>query len=246
MKKKGKLMRYLKYFSYVVRHKWYVFIECCRFGIPWLGIIHDWKKFTPRSFYIYANHFYGNKVEDAQQKRDDTGYYKPHNTGNPAFDVEVWKHCRDHKHHWQYWVKPMDYSGCIALDMPVKYRKEMLADWIGAGKAQGMPNTKKWWKANAHKLQLHDDVRLWIDYKITNVTEMLENVNDIIDIQSSKGNWDYDPYMHGMLNGMLMIKSIITKEDPEFYSAPEIWGCDKKFVAEDSIACRGDDNEKTE
>ena len=166
MKRRNFQMKYLRYLSYVLRHKWFVFVECCRFGIPWLGVIHDWKKFTPRSFCVYANHFYGDGQKDQSQKRDSTGYYKPYNTGDKDFDMEVWKHCRDHKHHWQYWIKPMDGGGCEPLPIPLKYRKEMLADWIGAGKAQGTTNTKEWWLNNSYKLQLNITVKTWLHKRI--------------------------------------------------------------------------------
>ena len=50
------------------------------------------------------------------------------------------------------------------LDMPLKYRKEMLADWIGAGKAiNGFNDVENWYKKNKNNLLLHDDTREWIE-----------------------------------------------------------------------------------
>lgn len=47
---------------------------------------------------------------------------------------------------------------------------------------------------------------------------------DQLKTQSSKGIWDYDPYMHGMANGMILAVATITGEDPNFLDAPEKWG----------------------
>lgn len=45
----------------------------------------------------------------------------------------------------------------------------------------------------------------------------------VVDIQSQDGNWNFDPYMHGMLNGMKLIQSIIHDVEPEFADGPEEW-----------------------
>lgn len=47
--------------------------------------------------------------------------------------------------------------------MPDVYRREMLADWIGAGKALGKPNTWEWYEANKDKMKLHPDTRDWVE-----------------------------------------------------------------------------------
>ena len=49
------------------------------------------------------------------------------------------------------------------LEMPIKYRKEMLADWCGAGKAQGTPDTNKWYERHASKMSLGIETRIWIE-----------------------------------------------------------------------------------
>ena len=148
------------YLKYVVRHKWFIFIECYKLGIPLLGIIHDWSKFLPSEFIPYANHFHG---PDAKQWRDKTGYYKPTDTGDAAFDFAWFLHQKRNKHHWQWWILPEDESGCKALPMPNKYRREMLADWRGAGRVQGKPNTRAWYEMNGYKLQLHPETLVWIE-----------------------------------------------------------------------------------
>lgn len=160
-------MKYLRYSWYIVRHKYFVFIECCKLGIPFLGIIHDLSKLLPSEFFPYMNHFFGNKdYNDIKRGRNKTGYYKPYDTGDVAFDLAWFYHQKRNPHHWQYWVLPKDGAGFKALEIPLKYRKEMLADWRGAGKAQGTPDTRAWYKANNHKLILGEETKKWIEEQL--------------------------------------------------------------------------------
>jgi hypothetical protein len=48
-------------------------------------------------------------------------------------------------------------------EMPLKYRQEMLCDWIGAGAAQGTPDTAGWYKARGYRLPLGPDTRRWVE-----------------------------------------------------------------------------------
>ena len=56
----------------------------------------------------------------------------------------------------------------------------------------------------------------------------VNNLGDLIDIQASDGNWDYDPYMHGMLNGMILSHATMLDIEPIFRDAPEEWGVKKE------------------
>lgn len=159
-------MKHLKYLSYVLRHKWFVFIECCKLGIPWLGIIHDWSKFRPSEWFPYAEHFYGTNKKGIKEGRDKTGYYKPYDTGDQAFDFAWLLHQKRNKHHWQWWLLPTDAEGVKIFEMPVKYRKEMVADWRGAGRAQGTPDTIAWYDKNKDKMQLQKETRKWVEVEI--------------------------------------------------------------------------------
>lgn len=141
---------HLLYLRYVMRHKWFVFRECCRLGIPLAGIIHDWSKFTPSEWIPYVHYFYGSS--DDQEDR--------------AFDMAWLLHQKRNPHHWQWWVLPEDSGAVKALPMPDRYRREMLADWRGAGLAQGTPDTLKWYAANRDKMTLHPETRDWIEQEL--------------------------------------------------------------------------------
>ncbi len=158
------MKKHFQYLWYVIRHKWYVFFECCKLGIPWRGISHDWHKLLPSEYFPYANFFYkpdGTK----NQRRDETGYYKPDDTGDAAFDLAWFLHQKRALHHWQSWCFP-DMSRAIKiLAMPHKSRLEMLADWRGAARAQGLSrdSVSEWYDKNKDKMHLHPDTREWVE-----------------------------------------------------------------------------------
>ena len=53
----------------------------------------------------------------------------------------------------------------------------------------------------------------------------LKNLDDIIKIQCSNGNWNYDPYMHGLANGLLLARHTILglNEEIKYMEAPKKW-----------------------
>jgi hypothetical protein len=144
------MMKHIKYASYVLRHKWFVFVECYRMGILWRGLMHDLSKVLPSEWFPYVVYFYGLGSFDTD--RD--------------FDLAWLKHQHRNPHHWQFWLLREDSGGTKVLEMPLAYRKEMLADWRGAGRAQGKtsPNEcRDWYLANAHKMLLGPETRAWIE-----------------------------------------------------------------------------------
>jgi len=157
------MRQHLKYGWYVLRHKWFVFIECLRLGLLWRGIVHDSSKFRPSEWFPYANFFYSHNP------RDKTGYYKPTDTGDASFDFAWFLHQKRNDHHWQWWILPEDDGGDKILAMSSVARREMLADWRGAGRAQGTPDVRHWYAVNKGKMRLHPDTRLWIEEQLAGV-----------------------------------------------------------------------------
>ena len=51
----------------------------------------------------------------------------------------------------------------------------------------------------------------------------LKALQELLDIQCSQGNWNYDPYMHGMANGMILAQSLVTGKEPDYLDPPEHW-----------------------
>lgn len=68
------------------------------------------------------------------------------------------------------------------------------------------------------------------------VEQYKEALEDIIKVQCSDGNWNYDPYMQGMANGLLCAMSVLTSEDVEYLSAPAKWLKDKPSTGSPTLA----------
>lgn len=52
----------------------------------------------------------------------------------------------------------------------------------------------------------------------------IEKLDDLVRIQCHDGNWNYDPYMHGMANGLLVAQAAMyNSEHFEALSAPATW-----------------------
>ena len=169
-------MKYLKYLKYVLRHKWFVFLGCLKFGkgntffwpLLYEGIIHDWSKLRPSEFIPYAKHFYGNKG-DINRGRDKSGYYRAGETDNYRFDYAWLLHQKRNKHHWQYWILSMGDGGFKMFNMPDLYLLEMAADWYGAGRAiSGRTDIGSWYITNKDKMLLEDKTRKRLEIIINN------------------------------------------------------------------------------
>lgn len=153
-----------KYLKYVLRHKWYVFLECFRFGLYWRGIVHDLSKFRPCEWGPYVEYFYTDKQsrEGMEGQRQfglaelaPWGFYV-----EDRFDVAWLKHIHRNPHHWQYWILRKDDGNTIPLPMPFEYVLEMVCDWRGAGRAiHGKDETVKWYTKNRDKMVLHPQTR---------------------------------------------------------------------------------------
>ncbi len=53
--------------------------------------------------------------------------------------------------------------------------------------------------------------------------EKIKELEELLIAQKMPGNWDFDPYMHGMTNGMILFLSILKNETPEFLDPPKNW-----------------------
>jgi hypothetical protein len=51
----------------------------------------------------------------------------------------------------------------------------------------------------------------------------IETVKEMVKIQGSDGNWNYDPYMLGLYNGLEFALSILENREPVFRDKPEVW-----------------------
>lgn len=159
-------MMYLKYLWYVVRHKWYVMLECFKVGLIWRGLVHDMSKFLPDEFIAYARYFYGPKetgVLDCPAGGKDVPVVMWPEGVKAAFDLAWFKHQRRNVHHWEYWIHIDKWCEKIeVIEMPRKHVLEMVCDWKGAGKAQGKKGKdecKKWYLEKRDLMTFHPSTR---------------------------------------------------------------------------------------
>lgn len=159
----------LKYLRYVLIHKWHVFLWCCHYGMPLAGIAHDLSKFLPVEWSPYVDKFYGGPWPLAWygEARNVFGDMHTQPWVDRRFD-EAWNHHQKaNPHHWQYWVLLKDDGDTKILDMPLRYRKEMLSDWRGASMAiTGKDNTLSWYAKNTDKMLLHPRTRAWVEEEL--------------------------------------------------------------------------------
>lgn len=67
-------------------------------------------------------------------------------------------------------------------------------------------------------------------------------ITNVRKVHTCPGNWDYDSYMHGMANGLILAESFFRSyARPEFLDAPDTWGKDYEACAELSVC--GDEKE---
>lgn len=57
------------------------------------------------------------------------------------------------------------------------------------------------------------------------VWERIKQLQELCDIQCSDGNWNYDPYMHGMANALILALHTVngTEGSPVYIDAPQSW-----------------------
>ncbi len=53
--------------------------------------------------------------------------------------------------------------------------------------------------------------------------EPVAKMRELLEVQGCDGNWNFDPYMQGMFNGMEMMMSLVDGRDPAFRKAPDKW-----------------------
>ena len=150
------IVNFYRHFKKVCIHKYWVFHYCLKAGIPVQGLFHDLSKFSPVEFLESVKYYQGSSSPiDACKK--EKGY------------SEAWMHHKGrNKHHYEFWQDNFD-NGGVALEMPLKYKKEMICDFMGAGKAYyGKSFTIEkefdWWLTKRLKpLAMHKNDKEFID-----------------------------------------------------------------------------------
>lgn len=182
------MKRYWNYLLYVLGHKLAVFQEGRSIGVPLLRlIVHDWDKFLPFMFVSYARCF--NTPDGKPQYDENIDFaraWKKHQSINkhhwqyylrvdgeplPKTHYMVWDrgdiellmfiYTPDGVGKWSR-ISVSDRSRVTADPMPEKYRKEMLADWLGVARHRGS-DTRAWYNQNEKNIILHPITRVFLE-----------------------------------------------------------------------------------
>lgn len=147
------MKQYWVYLKYLMRHKYYVSVECFKHGLFWRGLTHDLSKFGLTEFSAYANYFYN---PDGSKRIGSK-----HSDISTPFNLAWLHHQNKNDHHWQWWILQADDGLCQCMPMSKNATMEMLCDWIGAGKAQGFSdNLIPWYLKNAKRIEMHRETRI--------------------------------------------------------------------------------------
>ena len=150
------IINFFKHFKKVCTHKFWVFVYCLKAGIPLQGLFHDMSKFSPIEFFESVKYYQGGSSPiDASKKAN--GYSK------------AWMHHKGrNKHHYEYWQDNFDHGG-KAIEMPMKYKKEMICDYMGAGKSYygnefTFQKEYEWWKnKKMNPIAMHKNDLIFVD-----------------------------------------------------------------------------------
>lgn len=116
---------------------------CWEEGLYWQGLVHDWDKFLPWRLWWW--HHNDKKYCDLLHKKMG-------------------------KHHWQWYVLVQGEGDQHILEMPERYRKEMMIDWQAAYLAQGKKKTvAKWYEEYKSQINLHPTTRKLVERDIRRI-----------------------------------------------------------------------------
>src|SRR5574344_238710 len=115
------MIRFFRHLHTINKHRFKVFILCCKAGYPWLGITHDLSKYSIVEFWEGVKYFSDGKASPIMNSKKNIGY------------SIAWLHHKGHnKHHTEYWF---DYAAPLkAPIIPFKYCVERVCDRIAAAK----------------------------------------------------------------------------------------------------------------
>lgn len=127
-------------------------------------IVHDESKYQEEEYDAYDDYFYGKEDKD----KGDIQVI------DSAFDYAWLHHIHHNPHHWQYWVLINDEDGTKALEMPLHYVYEMLADWWSFSWKKGkLDEIFAWYDAHKDKIMLHENTRKVVEDALDRIQDIL-------------------------------------------------------------------------
>ena len=115
--------RIIKHLKTILTHKYYVFLECRKYGLYRRGLTHDLSKFSPTEF-INSVKYYRGGTSPINVSKEEIGYSLS------------WQHHKGRNtHHHVYWCDNFDDGDITIIPMPFLDCIECICDYYAAGKA---------------------------------------------------------------------------------------------------------------
>lgn len=133
-------IKIFKYLWWVHKHRWQVFKECVRLGIPWRGLLHDLSDLSRAEFISNMIALFGGR-EVSQRE----------------YDFAWLHHINLNDHHWQWWVMKNEY-GQKTVKMSDGAMREMLAEMYLTAKKSNV-TVYQWYQRNKNTMILHRETR---------------------------------------------------------------------------------------
>lgn len=157
------VVKTLKHFHTVNKHRFYVFIYACKAGIPFRGLVHDLSKYSITEFWGSVKYFDGHR-SPIYFARKDKGF------------SEVWVHHKGrNKHHFEYW-EDVSAEGRYVTYIPYKYLVECICDKIAATRVYNGKNFNDrqpldyWLKADKNSaIMIHEKTAKFVETILTTV-----------------------------------------------------------------------------
>ena len=142
-----------------------------RIGVePALLDVHDFSKWGPEEFPAYAKYFCSKQDVSPVDAEFVSGAF-----------ARAWLHHIHHNpHHWQHWIFPDNFSPENSdvekgvVEMPARYAKEMISDWMGASRIYtGSWDITDWLRANMGKIRVHSRTAKYL-------RDVLSGLDDVV------------------------------------------------------------------
>lgn len=155
------MISHWRYAKYVALHKWFVLRAGLRTKAPvWRLLVHDWSKLTPAEWGPYRRRFFAGRSGKTDGRDPDEWQ-------------RAWAHhWHRNAHHWEHWLVLRPGEAPRPMEMPERFIREMVADWMGAGRAiTGEWEVAQWYDGNRETILLGPATRELVERLIQEVSK---------------------------------------------------------------------------
>lgn len=163
------MIKLLRHFATVNRHRYLVRKGCFRIGLYWQGLTHDLSKYSPEEFLVGAKYFQGDRSPNAAE-REIHGFSR------------AWMHHKGrNRHHYEYWTDMSPVTRQYeSVPMPRKYLCEMVMDRRAAcmvyeGERYTDGSALTYFEKSRERLLMHPQTQRELGYLLTMLKEQGEN-----------------------------------------------------------------------